>query len=115
MKPTTVFAFADGPREAPRDSPCVNSSPAHAGYRAVARATAKHRKASNKADGPTKNRSPGVGEAKLASALSTIPTTSTHVPHRKIAAGNREPQYPGRPRKIKAARGSVRGRLPQAH
>jgi len=72
-------------------------------YRADTRVAAKQRRASSTADGPRKNRSPGVGEAKLARALRSMPTTSTQVPHRKMAAGNREPQYPALPRTTRAA------------
>jgi hypothetical protein len=49
----------------------------------VTRVVTKQRTASNSADGPRKNLSPAVGEAKLASALSAIPLTSTQVPQRK--------------------------------
>jgi len=72
-------------------------------YLAGARVAAKQRRASTSADGPRKNRSPTVGEAKLASALRSMPTTSTQVPHRKMANGNREPQYPALPRTTRAA------------
>ncbi|HMJ40030.1 MAG TPA: hypothetical protein VK606_10810, partial [Verrucomicrobiae bacterium] len=43
--------------------------PGEVRYRAGARVAAKQRRASTTADGPRKNRSPTVGEAKLASAL----------------------------------------------
>jgi len=65
-------------------------------YRAGVRVAAKQRAASNSADGPRKNFSPTVGEAKLASALRSMPTTSIQVPHRKMALGSRETQYPAR-------------------
>src|ERR1700694_5038996 len=77
--------------------------PGEVRYRAGARVAAKQRRASTSADGPRKNRSPTVGEAKLGSALRSMPTTSIQVPHRKMANGNRVPQYPALPRTIRAA------------
>ena len=64
-------------------------------YRAGARVAAKQRRASTTADGPRKNRSPTVGEAKLASALRSMPTTNIQVPTGKwrmvIACPNTRP------------------------
>jgi hypothetical protein len=68
------------------------------------RVAAKQRSASNSADGPRKNLSPALDDAKLASALRAMPPINTQVPQRKMAAGTSGPQYPARPNTISAAR-----------
>src|SRR5438105_15537639 len=79
-----------------RSRPAATSDP-------TPRATMRHSSASSSAIGPNKKRSQLLDEAKLPSALSASPATSTQMPHRDKLSGTGDIREPARPSTLSAA------------